>query len=82
MARAVQEKRRQEIMQHETLLTDVEQWLNTVKASFNIDIQPMSPQAIQDQLLANEVSILKCDSVFITKHFKFMFIILPIVNIN
>lgn len=61
MAQAVQEKRLQEVMQYETLLTDLEQWLITVKASFSTDIQPTSPQAIKDKLLSYEVSILKYD---------------------
>jgi hypothetical protein len=86
MARAVQEKRLQEVLQYETLLTGVEQWLITVKASFSTDIQPTSPQAVKDQLLAYEVGILKCDSVFVSKNFKliyniYIYIILPVVNI-
>jgi hypothetical protein len=55
MAQGIQEKRLQEVMQYQTLLTDLKQWLVTVNASLCTE-QPTSPQAIKDQLVAHEVS--------------------------
>jgi hypothetical protein len=55
MAQGIQEKRLQEVMQYQTLLTDLEQWLITVTASLRTE-QPTSPQAIKGQLIAHEVS--------------------------
>jgi len=57
MALEVQEKRRQEVLQYEKFLTDLEQWLSTVNATLRTETRPTSPKAIQDQLLAHEVSI-------------------------
>jgi hypothetical protein len=79
MARGIQEKRLQEVKQYQKLLTDLEQWLVTVKATLSIDVQPSSLQAIKDQLVAYEVGILKHDSVMlITKSVNYyMLIIFP-----
>ena len=57
MALGVQEKRRQEMLQYEKFLTDLEQWLSTVNATLRTETRPTSPKAIRDQLLAHEVSI-------------------------
>jgi len=57
MALGVQEKRRQEVLQYEKFLTDLEQWLSTVNATLRTETRPASPKAIRDQLLAHEVSI-------------------------
>jgi hypothetical protein len=57
VALEVQEKRFQEVMQYQTLLTNLGQWLITVKATLHTETQPTSPKAIRDQLLAHEVSI-------------------------
>jgi hypothetical protein len=57
MALGVQEKRRQEVLQYEKFLTDLEQWLGTVSATLRTETRPTSPKAITDQLLAHEVSI-------------------------
>lgn len=57
MALGVQEKRRQDIMQYQMLLVDLEQWLVTVSATLRAETQPASPEAIRDQLLALGVSI-------------------------
>jgi hypothetical protein len=59
MAQGVQEKVHQQAVQYNSFLTDLEQWLITVKATFSTDLQPASPQTVKDQLLACEVSILK-----------------------
>lgn len=55
VAQGIQEKRLQEVIQYQTLLTDLEQWLVTVNASLRTE-QPKSPQAIKGQLVAYEVS--------------------------
>lgn len=55
VAQGIQEKRLKEVMQYQTLLTDLEQWLVTVNASLRIE-QPTSPQVIKGQLVAYEVS--------------------------
>ena len=57
MALGVQEKRLQEALQYQTLLTDLEEWLSTVNATLRAETRPTSPKAIRDQLLAHEVSI-------------------------
>jgi hypothetical protein len=55
VAQGIQERRLQEVMQYETLVTDLGQWLVTVNASLRTE-QPTSPQAIKGQLVAHEVS--------------------------
>ena len=57
MALGVQEKRHQEVLQYEKILTDLEQWLSTVNATLRTETRPTSPKAIRDRLLAHEVSI-------------------------
>jgi hypothetical protein len=77
VAQGIQEKRLQEVMQYQTLLTDLEQWLITVNASLRTE-QPTSPQAIKGQLGAHEVSrsLLLCDLVMcVNKTFIFIFIL-------
>jgi len=73
MALGVQEKRRQEVLQYEKFLTDLEQWLGTVNVTLRTETRPASPKAIRDQLLAHEVSIpnIRHDLVMcVTKNFK------------
>jgi hypothetical protein len=73
MALGVQEKRLQEVLQYQTLLTDLEQWLSTVNATLRTETRPSSPKAIRDQLLAHEVSIptVRQDLVMcVTNNFK------------
>ncbi|PSN34718.1 hypothetical protein C0J52_20229 [Blattella germanica] len=54
LARGIQDKRHQEVQQYQVLLTDVEKWLNTVKATLSTDLDSTSPKDIQDQLLIYE----------------------------
>jgi hypothetical protein len=78
-ALGVQEKRLQEVMQYQTLLTDLEQWLITVNATLRTETQPTSPEAIRDQLLAHEVSIptVRQDLVtYVTNNFKVVLLFL------